>query len=105
MGAINGKVFLTSSGVRSLVDADETVTKFEHVVAVPRCFSHHVPRLYTRTDPPEGDDDELCVLRTILDVVSDDGYIPEVKSSVNLVHEVERCRLVDMQCKHKCERA
>lgn len=37
---------------------------------------------------PERDDDELSVLRTVLDVVGNDGDVAEVKSGIDLVHEV-----------------
>ena len=39
---------------------------------------------------PQGDDDELCVLGPVLDVVGDDGDVTEVQGSINLVHEVQR---------------
>lgn len=44
-------------------------------------------------DLPKGDDNELGILGTILDVVRNNGYISEVERSVNLVHEIQRCRL------------
>lgn len=64
--------------VRSLVNANEAVTELEHIVS---------KRNY----------DELCVLRTIFNIVSDDGDVPEIKRSVNLIHEVQRCRFEDME--------
>lgn len=39
---------------------------------------------------PEGDDDELCVLGPVLDVVRNDRYVPEIQSSIDFVHEVQR---------------
>lgn len=56
-------------------------------------------------DVPQGDDNELCVLRTVLDVVRDDGDVAEVKSGVDLVHEVQRSGLVNMQCEDERQRA
>lgn len=38
---------------------------------------------------PQGNDDELRVLRSVLNVVCDNGNIPEVQRGVNLVHEVQ----------------
>jgi len=42
---------------------------------------------------PEGDDDELCILRAVLDVVGDDRNIPEIKRCIDFIHKVERSRL------------
>ena len=42
---------------------------------------------------PQGNNDELCILRTVLDVIRDDGDIAEVESGVNLIHEIQRGRL------------
>ena len=39
---------------------------------------------------PEGNDDELCVLSSVLDVVRDDRHVPEIQRGVDLVHEVQR---------------
>ena len=50
----------------------------------------------------------LLVLQKLaanLDVVSNDGDILEVESSVDLVHDVEGCRFVVMQGKDQCQRA
>ena len=44
-------------------------------------------------------------LGLLLDIVRNDGDILEVEGSVNLVHEVQRCRLEVVQCKHKREAA
>ena len=42
---------------------------------------------------PEGNDDELRVLGSVLDVVRDDRHVPEIQRGVDLVHEVQRGRL------------
>lgn len=42
---------------------------------------------------PKRDNDELRILSSILDVVGNNRYVAEVKSGVDLVHEVERCGL------------
>jgi hypothetical protein len=39
---------------------------------------------------PEGNDDELRILGSVLDVVRDDGHVPEVQRCIDLVHEVQR---------------
>ena len=43
---------------------------------------------------PEADDDELGVLCSFLDVVGHDGDVLKIEGRVNLVHDVERGRLV-----------
>jgi len=52
---------------------------------------------------PQGDDNELGILRPVLDVIGYNGNIPEVERSVNLVHEIQWRRLENVQCKHQCE--
>ncbi len=42
---------------------------------------------------PERNDDELGVLRTVLDIVGNDRNVSEVERRIDLVHEVQRCRL------------
>jgi hypothetical protein len=42
---------------------------------------------------PEGDDDELRVLRPVLDVVRDDRNVPEIQRGIDFVHKVQRSRL------------
>lgn len=44
-------------------------------------------------DAPEWNDDKLCVLGPVFDVVGDNGHIPEIERCIDLVHEVQRCRL------------
>lgn len=39
---------------------------------------------------PEGNDDELCVLGSVFDVVRDDGHVPEIQRGVDFVHEIQR---------------
>ena len=51
-------------------------------------------RVFGREDIPQGDDDELRVLRTVFDVVGDDGDVAEVKSGIDLVHKVQGCGLI-----------
>ena len=57
------------------------------------------------SDVPKGDDDELRILRAILDIVRDDRDIAEVQGSIDLVHEVQRSGFVDVQREDERERA
>eukprot|EP00428_Durinskia_dybowskii_P065473 CAMPEP_0170384264 /NCGR_PEP_ID=MMETSP0117_2-20130122/15907_1 /TAXON_ID=400756 /ORGANISM="Durinskia baltica, Strain CSIRO CS-38" /LENGTH=213 /DNA_ID=CAMNT_0010640005 /DNA_START=219 /DNA_END=860 /DNA_ORIENTATION=- len=66
--------------VLRLVDPHKEVRQLEHVI-------------------PQGDDDELGILRSLFDVVCDDGDVPEVQSGIDLIHEVQWCGLVVVQCK------
>ena len=76
MGSKLGRVDRHRLGaVVCLVDANEPVGQLEHVVT-------------------KGDDDELGILGPLLDVVGDDADVLEVKSCVDLVHDVERRGLV-----------
>jgi len=52
---------------------------------------------------PQGDNDELGILRTIFDVISNNRNVAEVKSGVNLIHEVQRRGFVDMQSENQSE--
>jgi len=73
---------------RHPVNADKTVTEFKHVVS-------------------ERNDDELSVLRTVLDIVGIDRNVPEVKCCVDLVHEVlvvQRCRFEDVKSEDESQR-
>lgn len=54
---------------------------------------------------PKRDDDELRVLRPILDIIRDDRHVPEIQRGVDLVHEVQRRRLVRVEREHERERA
>jgi hypothetical protein len=60
---------LTSRLIRCFINTNESVAEFEHVVS-------------------KGDNYELSVLRPVLDVVRDYRDISEVKSGINLIHEV-----------------
>ena len=76
---------LTSRGIGSLVDTNEAVAELEHIVSeVPMSLSN----LSAATDSPQGDNDELSVLRSVLDIVRHNGNVTEVEGSVNLVHKV-----------------
>ncbi|GMR33950.1 hypothetical protein PMAYCL1PPCAC_04145, partial [Pristionchus mayeri] len=68
-----------------LKDADESIGQLEHVVA-------------------QRDDDELRVLRTILDVVADDGDVSEVERRIDLVHHVQRSGPESMKSEDEGER-
>ena len=68
----------------SFVDADEAIGQLKHVVA-------------------QADDDELCVLRPLLDVVSHNRHVFEIKGCINLVHEVQRCRFEMMESENECQ--
>jgi hypothetical protein len=37
---------------------------------------------------PERNDDELCILGSVFDVIRDDGHVSEIQCGINLVHEV-----------------
>ena len=77
----------TSSSIRRLVDTDEAMAQLEHVIATRQSLAQ-ASKCTFKSNVPERDDDELRVLRAVFDVVSDDGNITEVESSVNLVHKV-----------------
>ena len=47
---------------------------------------------------PEGDDNELCVLCAVFNIVGHDGDVSEIQSGVDLVHEVQRSGLCIIQC-------
>ncbi|ETN00818.1 hypothetical protein PPTG_24185 [Phytophthora nicotianae INRA-310] len=72
----------TLRGVIRLVNPHQSIRELEHVVA-------------------QGDDDELCVARALLDVVAHNRHVLEVQGSINLVHHVQRRGLVVMQCEHQ----
>jgi len=54
---------------------------------------------------PQRDDDELAILRFLSDVLSGDGYVLVIQGRVDLVHAVERRRLVEMKRKDQAQRA
>ena len=81
----------TSSGIRGLVNTNEAMTEFEHVVSIRR--NQHHCKIRATGHSPKGDDDELSILGSIFNVVSHDGYISEVKGRINFIHEIERCWL------------
>ena len=58
-----------------------------------------------RSFRPKGDDDELSVLGPLLDIVGHDGDVLEVEGGVDLVHDVERRRLVVVEGEDEGERA
>eukprot|EP00962_Isochrysis_galbana_P023267 scaffold7006_cov108-Isochrysis_galbana.AAC.8 len=78
-----------SDGEGGRVDRDALgavpVRELEHVVA-------------------QRDDDELRVARALLDVVAHDGDVAEVERRVDLIHHVERRRLVVVERKDERER-
>lgn len=110
---------LTVCSVRGFVYPDETIRQLERVV--PTEDQRDIVREPIRRHRPERDDDVLRILCPILDIVRDNGHVPEVKSSVNLVHEVKRgglcrvrtvpepttheCYLVDMKSKDQGKEA
>jgi len=73
----------TSSSIGSLVDSNEAMTEFKHIVS-------------------QGDDNELSVFRSVFNVVGYNRNISEVKRSVNLVHEVQRRWLEDVKGENQC---
>ena len=79
---------LTASLVRRLVYADKPMTELEHVVPVS-VSATILDSMNVQVALPKGDDDELRVFRTVLNVVSYDGNVPEVKCCIDLIHEVE----------------
>ena len=50
-------------------------------------------------------DEELAVLRPLGDVLRDDGHVAVVERRVNLVHAIQRARLVEVQSEYEAERA
>lgn len=66
------------------------MTELEHVIPNEGVS---VDSLLTSNILPQGDDDELRVLRPILDIVRHDGHISEVQCGVYFVHEIQRRRL------------
>ena len=54
-------------------------------------------------DVPQRDNDELGILCSILDVVSNDGDVAEVECGINFVHEIEGRRFEDVEGKHECQ--
>jgi hypothetical protein len=66
------------------------MTELEHIVSA-RVVSNYGNVISISI--PKRNDDELCVLRPILDIIGDNGDITEVKSCIDLVHKVQRCRL------------
>ena len=47
----------------------------------------------------------LSYLSSYLDIISHNGDVFEVQSSINLVHHIKWCWFVMVQCKHQCQRA
>lgn len=66
------------------------MTEFEHIISTGKGPLTQARMQDNGRNLPQGDDDELRVLCSILDVVCDDGNIPEVESGIDLVHEVQR---------------
>jgi len=52
----------------------------------------------------ERNDNELDVLRLVLDIVSNNKNAPEVKCRVHFVHEVQRCRFEYVKAEDECQR-
>jgi len=71
----------TSSSIGGLVNSDEAMAEFKHVVS-------------------EGDDNELSVLGPVFNVVSYNRNVSEVKRCIDLVHKVQRRWLEDMKGKN-----
>lgn len=87
-----------------LVNANQPLRQFKHVI-------------------PQRNDDELSILRALFDVSRNDrhlddlvseclarnerhsSYIPEIQRSINLIHDVQRCRTINMQRKNQRQRA
>ena len=80
--------WLTSSCIGGFVNADESMTELEHVVPVS-VSATMLDSMNVQVALTKGDDDELRVFRTVLNVVSYDGNVPEVKCCIDLIHEVE----------------
>lgn len=74
-GRVDGDGF---GDVVSLVDAHHLLSQVEHVI-------------------PQRDDDELAVLGLFADVLANDSHVLIIQGCVNLVHAVERRRLVEMK--------
>jgi len=75
----------TSSSIGSLVNSDQAMTEFKHII------SHR-------------DDNKLSIFRSVFDVVGYNRNVSEVKRSVDLVHEVQRRWFEDMKGENQCQR-
>lgn len=53
---------------------------------------------------PKGNNDELRILRAVLDVVCNNRDIAEVERCINLVHEVKGSRFEVMESEDKSQR-
>ena len=54
-----------------------------------------------RSFRPKGDDDELSVPSSLLDVVGHDWDVLEIQGGVDLIHDVERGGLVVVEGEHQ----
>lgn len=84
----------TSSLIRNFVNSDESCRELEHILDLVKVVSELYKLIeQLETHVAKRDDDELSILCSIFDVVGDNRYVPEIESSIDFVHEVERCRL------------
>lgn len=68
-----------------LVNTDQTICQLEHVVS-------------------ERDHDELGILRSLLNIVSNNAHVSEIKGSIDLIHHIQRSGLVMVQSEDQGER-
>lgn len=70
------------------------MAQFKHIVSVIPCsVSGKGCEARGVTNVPQRDDDELRILGPIFNVIGDDGHVPEIERSVDLVHKIKRSRL------------
>ena len=53
---------------------------------------------------PQNNDDEMLVLGLVLDIVRNNGDILEVQRRVDFVKDIQRRRLIVMQCENQTQR-
>jgi hypothetical protein len=68
MGAMVRKPTLRS--ICSLVNPDEPVAEFEHIIPEPGVNNEALFRIPVVI--PKRDNDKLCILRAVLDIIGDD---------------------------------
>lgn len=62
------------------------------------------PRRKLKHIIPQRNNNELRVLSSLLDIRRDDGHVSEIQSRVNLIHDVQRRRLIMVQSEDEGER-
>lgn len=68
------------------------MAQLEHIIPIRQYLVLAAPE--TAGGLPERNDDELRVLRSVFDIVCNDGNVTEVERGVDLVHEVQWSGLI-----------